>query len=597
MNMSQAKSIVGIDLGTTNTVVTHVPINAGEDEAPKIELFPVLQEFAQGSVEERDILPSFLFERLQEKHALPWKRESPFLVGEYARERGAEVPARLIGSAKSWLCNPRVNRRDPILPWNAPEGTKKTSPLEAMSEYLAHVRSAWNQKYKHKLEDQVVVITIPASFDAVARELIMEAAKLAGLEEVTLLEKPQAAFYSWIGQSKAPWRDQVRKGDVVLVVDVGGGTTDFSLIAIDEENGDLALRRVAVGNHILLGGDNMDLTLAYHARAKLEAAKKKVDTWQTLVLSHACRKAKENLLNNPELKSEPIVISGRGSSVIGGSMKTTLERKDIENILIEGFFPPCAMSDLPKDDTGAGFREVNLAYAADPAITRHLAAFLSSQGGDKGDYRYPQAILFNGGVFLSQPFRDRLLDVVNSWLKEAGKPPIKVLEGLDLHRAVAFGASSFGLARQGKGIRIRGGVSQAYYVGIETSLPAVPGLKPPLKALCVAAQGMEEGTTAEIAGHRFHLTVGRPVEFKFFKANARREDKLGQLFDEVASDMDETSGLSLELPPRSGLAPGSQVDVTLKVAITEIGTLEIWCHEVGGDGRWKLEFNVRDAIR
>lgn len=595
--MSQPKSIVGIDLGTTNTVVTHVPINAVEDEAPQIDIFPVLQEFAQGSVEERDILPSFLFERLQEKAALPWKRESPFLVGEYARERGAEVPARLISSAKSWLCNPRVNRRDPILPWNAPEGTKKTSPLEAMSEYLAHVRSAWNQKHKHKLEDQVVIITIPASFDAVARELIVEAAKQAGLEEVTLLEEPQAAFYSWIGQSKAPWRDQVKKGDVVLVVDVGGGTTDFSLIAIDEESGDLALRRVAVGNHILLGGDNMDLTLAYHARAKLEAAKKKVDTWQTLVLSHACRKAKENLLNNPELKSEPIVISGRGSSVIGGTMKTTLERKDIENILIEGFFPPCTMADLPKDDTGAGFREVNLAYAADPAITRHLAAFLSSQGSDKGDYRYPQAILFNGGVFLSQPFRDRLIQVVNTWLKEAGKPAIRVLDGFDLSRAVAFGASSFGLARQGKGIRIRGGVSQAYYVGIETSLPAVPGLKPPLKSLCVAAQGMEEGSTADIAAHSFQLTVGRPVEFKFFKANARREDKLGQLFDELASDMEETSGLSLELPPRSGLAPGSQVNVTLKVAITEIGTLEIWCHEVGGEGRWKLEFNVRDAIR
>ncbi|MBF0498820.1 MAG: Hsp70 family protein [Candidatus Riflebacteria bacterium] len=608
--MSQAKSIVGIDLGTTNTVVTHTTISAAEDKKPEIKVFPLIQEFAQGSVEERDILPSFLFERLQEKAALPWKRESPFIVGEYARERGAEVPARLISSAKSWLCNPRVNRRDPILPWNAPEGTKKISPLEAMSEYLAHARASWNHKNKHKLEDQQVIITIPASFDAAARDLIVEAAKQSGLSDVTLLEEPQAAFYSWITQSEAPWRDQIKKGDVVLVVDVGGGTTDFSLIAIEEENGDLALKRVAVGNHILLGGDNMDLTLAFHAKSKLEAAKKKIDTWQTLVLSHACRKAKENLLNNPELKSEPLVISGRGSSVIGGTMKTTLDRKDIESILIDGFFPPCKMSDFPREDTGAGFREVNLAYAADPAITRHLAKFLSAQGGEKnqsstsdnalpsGDaFRYPKAILFNGGVFLSQPFRDRLIEVVNSWLKEAGKPAIKVLEGMDLTRAVAVGATAFGLARCGKGIRIRGGVSQSYYIGIESALPAIPGMTPPLKALCVAAQGMEEGSIADIENRSFSLMVGRPVEFKFFKANARRDDKPGQLLDDLSSDMEETSSLKLDLPAREGVTPGTPVSVTLQVAITEIGTLEIWCREVGGDGRWKLEFNVREAIK
>ncbi|MFZ2956300.1 MAG: Hsp70 family protein [Candidatus Ozemobacteraceae bacterium] len=595
--MSQPKSIVGIDLGTTNTVITQTAVAVAEDEKPEINIFPVIQEFAQGSVEEREVLPSFLFERIQEKAGLPWKRESPFIVGEYARERGAEVPARLISSAKSWLCNSRVNRRDPILPWNAPDNTKKISPLEAMSEYLAHVRAAWNQKYKHKLEDQQVVVTIPASFDAAARDLIVEAAKLAGLPDVTLLEEPQAAFYSWITQTKAPWRDQVKKGDVVLVVDVGGGTTDFSLIAIDEENGDLALKRVAVGNHILLGGDNMDLTLAFHAKGKLEAAKKKIDTWQTLVLSHACRKAKENMLINPEIKSEPLVISGRGSSVIGGTMKTTLDRKDMESILIDGFFPPCAMDDLPREDTGAGFREVNLAYAADAGITRHLAKFLSAQGGEKDEYKFPKAILFNGGVFLSKPFRDRLVEVIDGWLKGAGRPPIKVLEGMDLGRAVSFGAAAFGLARRGKGIRIRGGVSQSYYIGIESALPAVPGLKPPLKALCVAAQGMEEGTSAEIAGRNFSLMVGKPVEFTFFKANARREDALGQLFEEMGSDFEETSGLKLDLPAREGLAPGSQVNVTLQVSVTEIGTLEIWCQEVGGDGRWKLEFNVREAIK
>ncbi len=595
--MSAAKHLVGIDLGTTNTVVTTVPLASVEDEKPELRVFPVLQEFAQGAVEEREVLPSFLFDRLQEKPALPWKREIPFIVGEFARERGSEVPARLVSSAKSWLCNSRVDRREPILPWNAPAGTNKISPLAAMAEFLGHVRSAWNQKTpKQKLEDQQVIVTIPASFDAAARDLTIEAAKQAGLGDVTLLEEPQAAFYAWIGQSEAPWREQVKKGEVVLVVDVGGGTSDFSLIEIGEAEGDLTLERVAVGSHILLGGDNMDLTLAYHARRKLEAAKKKVDNTQTLLLSHACRKAKENMLNNAEIDSEPIVISGRGSSVIGGSLKTTLERKELEEILVDGFFPHCALTDAPRDDTGAGFREVNLAYAADAAVTRHLAHFLNSQQGTK-DYRYPQAILFNGGVFGAPRFRDRLVEVINSWLAAAGKPPIRVLAGNDLARAVAFGASYYGLARAGKGIRIRGGVSQAYYVGIESAQPAVPGFAPPLKTLCVASQGMEEGSSAKLPEHTFVLTVGKPVEFKFFKSNARRDDKVGQLFDDVGGDLESTSNLQANLPVQGDLTPGAAVHVTLEVRITEIGTLEIWCQQVGGDHRWQLEFNVRDAIK
>lgn len=596
--MSQPKNIVGIDLGTTNTVVTYASLAALEDENPKVEVFPLVQEFAQGALEDREVLPSFLFERTTEKPALPWKGEQTFIVGEYARERGSEIPARLVSSAKSWLCNPRINRNDAILPWNAPPNSKKISPLEAMSQYLTHIRSAWNQKFKHKLEDQVVIITIPASFDAVARDLTVEAAKLAGLPEITLLEEPQAAFYSWIHQSQAPWREQVKKGDVVLVVDVGGGTTDFSLIEISEEKGDLALDRVAVGSHILLGGDNMDLTLAFFAKQKLEAAKKKVDSWQTLVLSHACRKAKENMLENPEVKSEPIVISGRGSSVIGGALKTSLERKDIESLLIEGFFPDCALTDEPFDNTDAGFREVNLAYAADAGITRHLAHFLNSRKGQK-DYAYPQAILFNGGVFRSTPFRDKLVQVINSWMKEAGKSEIKILQGTDLSRSVALGAGFFGLAKQGKGIRIRGGVSQAYYVGIESALPAVPGLKPPMKALCVAQQGMEEGTSAPVPDHTFGLTLGKDVKFKFFKSNSRPQDKIGQLIEDVGHDIEETSNLSLNLPPRENAPPGAgtMVDVNLQVGITDIGTLEIWCQEKEGKGKWKLEFNVRDAIK
>lgn len=594
--MSQPKFIVGIDLGTTNIVVTSAPLTAVEDEKPEIRIFPVLQEFAQGTLEEKEFLPSFLFERLQEKQVLPWKRETAHIAGGFARERGAEVPGRLISSTKSWLCNPLVDRREAILPWNAAPDAKKLSPLDAQAEFLTHVRLAWNQKNKAKLEDQIVIVTIPASFDAAARDLTVEAARAAGLPTIVLLEEPQAAFYSWIAQTDAPWREQVKKGDVVLVVDVGGGTSDFSLIEIGEEGGDLTLKRVAVGNHILLGGDNMDLTLSFHLKKKLEAAKKRVDNWQMLALTHACRKAKERLLSEPDLKSEPIVISGRGSSVVGGSIKTTLERGDIETILMEGFFPPCKMEEPTHEEPATGFRELNLAYAADPAVTRHLAKFLRSQGSG-GQSCFPKAILFNGGVFLAEPFRNRLIEVINSWLSEAGQSEIRTLKGADLSRAVAIGATSYGLARQGKGIRIRGGVSQAYYLGIESSLPAVPGMERPLKALCVAQIGMEEGTVAQIPQQRFGLIVGKTVEFKFFKSNCRRDDKVGQLFEEVPDQVEATSGLSINLPVGEGMSAGDLVEVGLEVGITEIGTLEIWCHEKTGAHRWKLEFNVREAIK
>ncbi|HMM59517.1 MAG TPA: Hsp70 family protein, partial [Candidatus Rifleibacterium sp.] len=326
--MAKAKYIVGIDLGTTNIVLSYAPLAAVDGEEPaQITLLPIVQELAKGAIEKLEVLPSFIFERLKEKPVLTWEDDSQYIVGDYARERGAEVPDRLISSAKSWLCNPRIDRTQPVLPWNSPEENAKISPLAAMAIFLRHVRHAWAEEFaKEKLEDQKVVVTIPASFDAAARDMIVEAARMAGLPTITLLEEPQAAFYSWISQSDKPWRQQVKKGDVVLVVDVGGGTSDFSLIEISEAGGDLSLERVAVGNHILLGGDNMDLALAYVARRKLEESSKKISQWQTVQLSHQCRKAKEILLSDPSKDSVPIVISGRGSSVIGGSMKTTIER-------------------------------------------------------------------------------------------------------------------------------------------------------------------------------------------------------------------------------------------------------------------------------
>lgn len=594
--MAKQKYIVGIDLGTTNIVVGYAPLAVKEDEKPEISLAPIAQELAKGAVEALEVLPSFIFERIKEKPVLDWDLESKFIIGEYARERGSEVPDRLISSAKSWLCNPRINRKEAILPWNAPEGAEKISPFQAMVMFLNHVREAWNRKFpKDKLENQRVVVTIPASFDAAARDLVVEASKKAGLPAITLLEEPQAAFYSWISQNEKPWRKQVSKGDTVLVVDVGGGTTDFSLIEIGESNGDLSLERVAVGNHILLGGDNMDLTLAYIARQKLEAANKKVSHWQTIQLSHQCRKAKEELLTDTSKESAPVVISGRGSSLIANTIKTSIERKDIDQTLLEGFFPQCSFEDSPVEATEGGVREINLMYAADPAITRHLAKFLRSQNSDTKTYGYPRAILFNGGVFKSEIFKKKLIEVIDSWLKEAGKDPIKVLEGAELSQAVARGATYFGTVSEGHGIRIRGGVSQSYYLGVESAIPAIPGFKPPIKALCVAKQGTEEGTTLDVPERTFAIRIGKTAEFKFFKSNCRREDNFGEIFEDMDETFEDTSSLKLELEAYEGMKPGDIVDVKLQVAITEIGTLEVYCIELNGDHRWKLEFNVRES--
>ncbi len=596
--MATAKYIVGIDLGTTNMVVSYAPIKWNEESEEKrpINLLEIIQEQAKGALEKFDMFPSFIFKRLKEKPVLPWKENSDYILGIYARERGAEVPDGVISSAKSWLCNSRVDRTKPILPWNDEGEEGKISPLKAETMYLTHIKLAWAQVFpKDKLENQNVIITIPASFDAAARDLVIQAARDAGLPNITLLEEPQAAFYSWISQEENPWRQQVKKGDIVLVADVGGGTTDFSLIEITESNGDLALNRVAVGNHILLGGDNMDLTLAYIAAQRLQSSGKKISRWQTIQLSHQCRKAKEELLTNPNINEATVTVSGRSSSVIGGTIKTKITREDIETAIINGFFPDCSIEDDPIESTESGVRELNLMYAADAAITRHLAKFLRSQNMGEKTYGWPNAILFNGGVFNSQIFRDRLVAVIDSWLTAEGKEQIRVLEGSELSRAVSRGATYFGEAKSGKGIRIRGGVSRSYYLGIESSLPAIPGFPPPMKALCVAKQGTEEGTTLDVPNKSFGLRVGKKAKFKFFKSNCRREDNFAQIFDDMDETFDDAGTMIVELPAEEGISAGEIVDVGLQISITEIGTLEVYCVSKDGKHKWKLEFNVRET--
>ncbi len=605
--MAASRFVVGIDLGTTNSALAYYDTAAGEQAT--LTHFKILQVVAPGTVEERDLLPSFLYlpgpsEQPAGAMKLPWAPKRDFCVGEFARVFGSQVPTRLVSSAKSWLCHPGVDRRATILPWKAPEDGRRVSPLEASTHFLKHFVEAWNHLLAkdvaaHQLEKQDIILTVPASFDAAARELTVEAAKAAGLEKVTLLEEPQAAFYSWLEASHDKWREQVEVGDIVLVCDVGGGTSDFSLIAVSEESGQLVLTRVAVGDHILLGGDNMDLALAHHAAQAFAAKGIKLDAGQMHALWHSCRAAKETIFAGDKTTA-PITVLGRGSKVIGGTIKGELLRDDVEKVLVEGFFPHCPPDEKPRTQRAVGLQEIGLPYAADPAVTKQLAGFLARNeevlseraGARRGKKKsaQPAVVLFNGGVFKANPLRARMLEVLGKWINP--KAGVRELQGSDLDRAVAGGAAYYGLVRRGKGIRIRGGAARSYYIGVETSLPAVPGSAPPIKALCVVPFGMEEGSESDVPRHEFGLVVGEPAEFRFLGSTIRHADTIGALLEEWEGEIEELTPMSMTLE-----APGKEgrvVPVHLHSKVTEVGTLELWCISRDGKQKWKLEFNVRE---
>jgi len=434
----------------------------------------------------------------------------------------------------------------------------------------------------------------------------LKAAQSAGLPNVTLIEEPQAAFYAWLEQMGEGFRKQVQPGDVVLVVDVGGGTTDFSLIAVTAKDGDVALTRVAVGDHILLGGDNMDLALAHTVNQRLTAAGKKLDAWQFNALTHACRQAKETLFADPKLQQCPLVVPGRGSSLIGGTIKAELSREELSRILTDGFFPKAAVTDLPQSARRTGLAQMALPYAQDAGVTRHLAAFLTRQARAMAaahdapvqvtgrTFVHPTAVLFNGGAFKATPLKDRVLEVLNTWLAADGGEPVKELDGAELDLAVARGAAYYGWVRHGHGLRIRGGTARAYYVGIETAMPAVPGMEPPVKALCVAPFGMEEGTQADVPPQEFGLVVGEPTSFRFFASSVRRDDRVGTMLEDVAGsdELEEVAPIETTLIAQV-VQEGKLIPVNLQAVVTEIGTLELRCLEKGGPGQWKLELNVR----
>ncbi len=598
-----SRYVVGLDLGTTNCALAHAAEGAPGDPPGPISVLDVAQVVAAGDQAERPLLPSFLYLPAAGEFApgaleLPWKSPRDRVVGAFARDHGARVPGRLVSSAKSWLSHSGVDRRAPILPWSAADDVPRISPVDAQSAYLAHLRDAWNTKIAGKttaarLENQDVYLTVPASFDAVARELTTLAAAEAGLKQVTLLEEPQAAFYAWLAAQGENWRAKVKVGDLILVCDVGGGTTDFTLIGVTDQSGDLALERLAVGEHILLGGDNMDLALAYAVAGTLPQGMEGLDATQRVGLLYACRTAKETLFSDPRKAAAPVAVLGRGSRVIGGSIKTELSRETLNRVLIEGFLPVCGPGDLPERGRRVGLTELGLPFAADAAITRHLARFLGRQAGSLhtgGASVAPSAILFNGGVFKAAELRHRVVEVLSGW---AGRP-VPELDAVDLDVAVARGAAYYGQVRRGKGVRIRGGVARSYYIGLESRAPAVPGIPPPLKALCVVPMGMEEGDEAVVPSSELGLVVGEPASFRFLGSTTRRDDAVGTILERWNPDeLSELAPLETALEAKDG-EPGEPVPVRLLSKVTELGALELWCQSTRDERRWKLEFNVRE---
>ncbi len=566
--------------------------------------FEVTQLVAAGESAPRAMLPSFLY--LPGQHelpagasALPWRGDSDRIVGEFARIQGARIPGHLVSSAKSWLCHPGVDREAAILPWGSPAEARKVSPVEASSDYIAHIRDAWNDKFArddeaHRLERQEVILTVPASFDEAARELTIEASKRAGIAQPILLEEPQAAFYCWIVTHQDVWQREVRAGELILVCDIGGGTTDFSLITVVETPSGPGFRRVAVGDHLMLGGDNIDLALAHRVEKKLGTSR--LDTEQWSALRYSCRNAKEKLLADQPAERWPVTIAGRGSKIIGGSLQSELTRDEVLEIVLGGFFPITPRDQDPGRGSKVGLQEFGLPFVSDPAIPKHLAAFLRrhkteliGQGGASGAEipARPDAILFNGGALTPALLRDRVVEVVRTWFadEDSGAYTPRVLSNASLDLAVAHGAAYYGVVRRGGGIRIGGGTARSFYVGFQAESADKPWL-------CAVPRDAQEGDEIAIDRHDFDLLMGQPVAFPLASSSVRPKDQPGDL---VGADPDSIR----ELPPLVSVmrvgrkAKAERVPVRLAAKVTEVGTVELWCQSRTDDRRWKLQIQLR----
>jgi len=598
-HQDEARYIVGIDLGTTNSAVACMDTT---EARPRVEDFPVLQLTAPGELQAGEVLPSFLYlcardEFRRDLLQLPWQPSGTAdIVGVFARDHGAEVPGRLVGSAKSWLSHAGVDRTAPLLPWHASEDVTRISPVQATTAYLAHMRFAWNHAHPDDpLEDQDVVITVPASFDEVARELTVRAAARAGLARIILLEEPQAAFYAWINRQGQAWQQQIEPGQTILVCDIGGGTSDFTLIEVRSAQGSISFHRIAVGDHLILGGDNLDLALAYHIEARLEA---QLSPRQFSTLVRSCQKAKEILLGACPPESVTVNILGAGSALIGGALQVEIGRREIHEVLIEGFFPCTDLTEKPISRR-SGFQEFGLPYASDHAITRYLADFLirhatGIKAADPVQVEQagrPDIVLLNGGLFLSPQIQTRVVDILGTWFSShdvSWRP--KVLEGDRPELAVARGAAYYGNVRRGHGTRINAGLARSYYIGVGSDQAQGN------QAVCLVPAGLEEGQTIDLSERDFTLLIRQPVEFSLYASSVRTTDLPGDL---IEIDIGELTALP---PIRTVLRSGKsqavdRIPAILHARLSAIGTLELWCSEKQGNRRWRLEFDVRSVTR
>ncbi|MCS6884597.1 MAG: Hsp70 family protein [Acidobacteriota bacterium] len=589
-----SKIVIGIDLGTTNSAVAFVRRPAEESSSTEIELYEIPQLVAPGEGAPCKTLPSFLYiageyDLSSESLWLPWNPKQRYAVGTLAREQGALVPTRLVSSAKSWLCYPEVDRRAKILPWGSDLGEEACSPVEASARYLSHIRDAWNYEVASgesnlppvNFEQQDIVLTVPASFDEEARELTVEAARTAGFQNLTLLEEPLAAFYAWIAAHNRQFDRYLKDGDIVLVCDVGGGTTDFSLIRVTKHQDEVSFERIAVGKHILLGGDNVDHALAQAVESKLST---RLSIEQRASLLRQCCAAKEQLLDENGAESKVIRLAGSGSRFVGAFLQAELSKKELLELLLEGFLPKIDISDLPSRHRTA-LRQIGLPYESDPAITRHLAAFLTSASQNSTPVR-PDAVLFNGGFFKPEILRKRVCQVLASWFDYGSAQQPKLLSNHSLDTAVAIGAAYYGTVRRSGGLRVGAGSPRAYYIAVaqEDEQPS---------AVCILPRGTQEGTHLTLDNRLFELQTNRAVVFSLWSSTTRRGDKLGDIVL-VGEDMHLHSPLDTIL--RYGRRTSSAcIPVKLEIEFTEVGTLELWCRSQISDHRWRLRFQIRKS--
>ena len=629
-----SRYVVGIDLGTTNSAVTYIDT----EESPwKIRVLSIAQLVAPGETETLDALPSFYFQPVQSGDAksreplmLPWDKKPPsFCVGAYARDETAKTSGRGIASAKSWLCHTSVDRTAALLPWQGAGDVKRLSPVEVSGEYLKHVRESWDQRFpSHPLAEQDIVLTLPASFDEVARELTINAASIAGLARVVLIEEPQAAFYAWVYKHESDWENRVTVGQKILVCDIGGGTTDFTLIRV-RKSGDAAnvssnansgeekqahkiqFHRVAVGNHLILGGDNLDLAIAKHLEQKITGGGK-LEAYQWDVLVGSSRNVKEQMLSDEGSDTITVSLPSRGSKLIGGSMQTEITRQELRELIVSGFLPEVPVTEKPLRHA-SGFQEFGLPYASDPGITRYLADFLtthalagdpiSSTGENGGDVRIaetdetvlkakPDVVLFNGGFFASTLLREKVVEQISRWFQSDSNTDWspEVLENDRLDLAVARGAAYYGIVRRDKGVRIAASLARSYYIGIGTDDTGVN------QAICIMPGNAEPGQTFTLEDRTFMLTISQPVEFSIYVSSIRLADQPGQILNVDPEQMNALPPIRTVLRAKSRNEK-RDVAVKLQIGLTEIGTIDLACLEQETDRSWKLQFDIRSTTQ